>query len=183
MARCVNHPDREAEFKCRRCGRNFCSACGEKVGEYWYCYECLKEIAREAKAVKHGRLTITLAIGAFLSVVLGFMLLWINKDVFVAFAAWVQSGGAQTTAIEDALRAIIPIVLGAFFYILLAVGILANKKWSFQLGLLLNAILLVWKAYEIMQGKGEDAHQIVILVGGPIAIIVSLMMNRRLLNE
>jgi len=183
MVSCVNHPDREAVVKCRRCGRNFCSACVEKVGNYWYCFDCLKEIAREAKAVKHGRLTITLAVGALLSVLLGFVLLWTNQSVFMTLAMWMQSGSVQNEVAEGLLRVALPAAIGAFCYILLAVGMLANKAWAFPFGLLLNAFLLIWKAYEIMHGEIGSTHEIILLVGGPTAIILSLMMNRRLLVE
>ena len=37
MKKCPNHPDKEADYTCHSCGKNFCELCLTEAGDYYYC--------------------------------------------------------------------------------------------------------------------------------------------------
>ncbi|MBW1936931.1 MAG: hypothetical protein JRI84_15540 [Deltaproteobacteria bacterium] len=55
---CKNHPDRQAEHFCARCGIPLCNDCAEEVrpGEY-YCFQCamLSSVSEVGSSIKSKR--------------------------------------------------------------------------------------------------------------------------------
>ena len=181
MVSCVNHRDREAVAKCRRCGRPFCAADLEPVGKYWYDFDCLKEIAREARAVKYGKVTASLAVGALLAVALGTFLLYDNMQLLASIGEAVRSGTTQSLLTQAFLQSLLPVILGAVAYYALAIGMMANRRWAFPLGLLLNTLPVLYEAYFFMsEGRIPEGRlaSFVIFTGGPLAIVFSIVVNR-----
>ena len=72
--------------------------------------------------------------------------------------------------------------MGAFLCVLLAVLIFANKRLALPLGIIFNSVLLAYNGYAAIGGKTEPALAIV-LVGGPLLVILALLMNRGAFNK
>jgi len=182
MASCANHPEEEAVVKCRRCGRNFCGACVDKLAETSYCFECLKAMIRETREPEASKLNAAIAGGALIQLLIGIMLVWASKGDISSLVASFQKGVAEEWLRGGGAAAIAPPFVGAFLCVLLAVLIFANKRLALLLGLVFNSVLLAYNGYSAMGGKAEPALSIV-LVGGPLLVILALLMNRGAFNK
>lgn len=70
---CVNHPGKEALYKCTRCKKNYCAVCIELIDDRPYCFDCLKEIVRKSMSESRKGLTLNLMVAAMIAVVIALM--------------------------------------------------------------------------------------------------------------
>jgi hypothetical protein len=50
LLRCLNHPEREAAYRCPGCKRDYCRECGAEHDGRMMCASCLKKLAPEGKS-------------------------------------------------------------------------------------------------------------------------------------
>ncbi len=185
MVRCVNHPDREAVAKCRRCGRNFCEADLEEVGNYHYCFECLKEISRESRGAQHGQTTAMLILGVLICVGLGTFLFLGQLNNYIALINAARIGGidalkaALTTAM---ILTILPMTALVLLYYALAVGLMEARGWSLAFALLLNCAVVAWKLYGFFVGQREPLLGFAVMIAVPILVVIIIVWNRHHLS-
>ena len=178
MPNCVNHPDREAVVKCRRCGKNYCGADVEKVGKFYYCFDCLNAIAVEARGVKHSKIPPPIAAGAIISVMVGMLFLLANSDGVIALAASIRIGLVSQALSSSIFTAVALAVFCALMYFVLAIGMLANSRWSVALGIVLNILVFFWKAYELVLGTAPSGSYSLLIAAGPLFLIAILFKER-----
>jgi hypothetical protein len=63
--RCLQHPDREAAFRCPICRRHYCRECGVEHDGRMLCAACLKKLVTSVQP-KSGRWTGLLSLAGFL---------------------------------------------------------------------------------------------------------------------
>lgn len=71
--RCLQHPDREAAFRCPACKRNYCRECGVEHDGRILCAACLKKLVGSAE-LKAGRWIGLLSLAAPF---VGFLIAWL----------------------------------------------------------------------------------------------------------
>lgn len=181
MASCANHPDREAVAKCKRCGRSFCSVCLEEVGEFYYCFDCLKTVSREARAVFRGVLTVSIALGALICLAVGTVIFLEQLDDYLALVKAAQTGGdvgVKAFLTPQKASFLLPITLAVALYYALAIGLFLSKRWSFILALLLNLAVIGWALYRFSTGQIEPLWGFATIVAGPILVVTVALLNR-----
>lgn len=183
MAECANHPGRQAVLRCVKCKRWYCESCAEGSDTNAYCFSCLQDIAMKTKQVKYGSAANMIILGAALSAALGILLLYEDVGVIafpsIQFSVKALQGFASTPGAQTAGLAL----GGMTIYFILAIGIIANRKWSYYLGLLANAGVFYWKSNELYLGIGGPTG--VILYGEALALgllTAILLKSKKKLN-
>jgi len=180
MASCYNHRDREAVVKCRRCGKGYCDACVDKLGETYYCFDCMKEMIQESREPERtSKLNAALAAGAFIQLAIGIVLLWAGRATLSALIAAAQAGNAQAFLMAGGGASALAVpIAGALLCVGLAVGIFANKKLAYYLGLLFNIALLGYNAYGLSNRTVAEPALSIVLIAGPLIVLLALLLNR-----
>jgi hypothetical protein len=181
MLPCANHPDRGAVYKCIRCGKCYCESCAEGYRGQAVCYECLKKIGKTAKDVKYGRLTASIVFGALLAIAIGMLVLfqfvgslnlpYLDEDTFVdVIKDFVATPGAQAAA---------AVIAVSFLYFVLAAALIANKKWAYYAGLVLNAAVIY---ATLFYGPFRVSRFFELQLACLVALSIIIASNRKLLR-
>jgi len=180
MVSCANHPGVDAVLKCRKCGRSFCLSCLEEVGEFHYCFSCLKSVSRDARSVYTGKLTASLIVGTALCVAIGVMIFLTQLDNFVALVNALGGGpdAMKTFLAPSMLATLAPVALGVAMFTFLAIGLVQSKKWALQLAVVLGLMVIVWRLVAIASGSKEPIYSPLILIIGPIVVMAIAYINR-----
>ena len=91
--RCLNHPEREAAYRCPECRRDFCRECGAEHDGRMLCAACLKKLAPDAGAARRRWTSIAAAgapLGGFL---LGWMFFYYLGQLLIEIPTSFHSGG------------------------------------------------------------------------------------------
>jgi len=71
--RCLQHPDREAAYRCPVCKRHYCRECGVEHDGRMLCAACLKKLASNVRTTSARWMAILSLAAPFL----GFMIAWL----------------------------------------------------------------------------------------------------------
>ncbi|MEM3399942.1 MAG: hypothetical protein QXP42_03850 [Candidatus Micrarchaeia archaeon] len=151
MAKCVNHPLKDAVASCSECGKPYCEICIEKIGDHHVCFNCLRKVILTSKSAnwpKSLTLRLIIAGGAFFLLaifsaieVLKYMALFVNAIFKNQLPIFISTHGEATgLALVEFLKAVV--------YSLEAYGIVMNKNWSFIVGIVICILLLLYKLGE-----------------------------------
>ncbi|MDD5317582.1 MAG: B-box zinc finger protein [Candidatus ainarchaeum sp.] len=176
MAPCKEHPDREAKSICMKCGEPCCEKCVENSPGRAYCQSCMKSIAARTRNYRRGSVTLPIALGALLSAAIGLATLFAAVN-----AANVPQLGSGLGAISQ-LQAFAGsgdgqrfgfALASALLYLVLGLGIMANRRWAFYLGLLLNAVMF-YAAFNPSEGYRQySSYMLAALAVLSVAILAA----------
>ena len=190
---CVNHPGKEALYKCTLCKKNYCAICTELVDDRPYCFDCLKEIVRKTRSESKKGLTINLMIAAMIAVVIALMSIALTPGLIELLIKI----GSDLTAIRHMSVQQLQGLTYATLLILMAVGILTTNYLSFYLGIGLNAFVLIAEVIGFSKGevfgaaRGECYYAtllkyplsnctplLIFFVLGPLILLITLLSSR-----
>ena len=70
---CANHPDRETNLRCNRCGKFICSKCAIRTPTGYRCQECVRGQQKTFETAQTSDYLVAFLIAAFLSAAGGFL--------------------------------------------------------------------------------------------------------------
>lgn len=186
MPECVNHPGKEAMYRCARCGRYFCTICVELIGEKAYCYECLKEIVRETR--EEGRRGLTLKVGV--AAILAFLIALASFRDSIPFLVYVyeNSFGFYRPFSRELVPYILSFVIGLVF-LALSLGLGTTRKWSYKYGIAISVVVLVIQFLKVLSTGivGEMLNDpyspaaiiFIAMVIGPFMLFALILISRK----
>lgn len=174
--KCVNHPDRDAVYRCTVCKKHYCAACVELIDNKPYCFDCLKGIVRKTRSEITKGLTLNLMVAAMIAVLIAVMSITLTPDLIDLFFKASRDLTAFTKITALQLQGLAYAVL----LIAVAFGIFTTKAWSFYLGILLNALVLMIGIVGFVRGEVFGASKgecyLTTLANFPLSICTSLFI-------
>ncbi len=96
---CANHPDRETNLRCNRCGKFICSKCAIRTPTGYRCQECVRGQQKTFETAQTSDYLVAFLIAAFLSAAGGFLAARIG---FFALILAPAAGGLIAEAVRSA---------------------------------------------------------------------------------
>lgn len=85
---CANHPDRETNLRCNRCGKLICSKCAVRTATGYRCEECVRGQQKIFETAKTADYLLAFVVAVFLSSIGGLIASWLGFfTILVAPAA------------------------------------------------------------------------------------------------
>jgi predicted nucleic acid-binding Zn ribbon protein len=190
---CINHPGKEALYKCTVCKKDYCAVCIELVDDRPYCFDCLKEIVKKTRSESKKGLTMNLMVAAMIAVVIALMSIALTPGLIELLFKI----GSDLTAIRQMNVQQLQGLTYATLLVLMAVGILTTNYLSFYVGIGLNVFVLIAEVIGFSRGevfgaaKGECFYTtlmkyplsnctplFIFFVIGPLILLITLLDSR-----
>lgn len=171
-----------AKVKCRKCGVVVETYEAERIGGKWYCFSCLKEIAKEARSRYTYKLTPSLMVGVLVCIIMGGLFFMESKDITIGILWGLTQGTVLQFITYSNMLVFIPSILLTLLYIILGFSFMAGKRWSLVFCILLNLTVLIWEVNKIMSGYPEPLHRFLMFGGGSILLMITAILNRKVVG-